>query len=232
MATAVVTRRSLRPDDIFFPTMALLLLGIVVTGFAKTYFLAGMLLAKLPNTLVHVHGAVFVSWIFLLAAQPLLIAAHKVKWHMKLGLLSLVLVPAMAILGVFTVFDFIRRALDYEIPETLLVGDLETLTLFVVFTSWGFLARRDAASHKRLMILGTMAIIGPAIARWNLPIPAVLGILFGLPLLVVAYDLWLLKRVHLTTAVATSLIAAVTLTVVPFSRLPFWHHCVEWLRRS
>jgi len=28
-----------------------------------------MVRAKLPNTLVHVHGAVFVSWIFLLMAQ-------------------------------------------------------------------------------------------------------------------------------------------------------------------
>lgn len=232
MATAVVARSNLRPDDIFFPAMALLLLGIVVTGFARTYFLAGMLLAKLPNTLVHVHGAVFSSWIFLLVLQPFLIVAHKVKWHMKLGLLSLVLVPAMAILGVLAVFDFIRRALDYEIPEALLVGNLEILTLFVVFTLWGFLARRDAAAHKRLMILGTMAIMGPAIHRWNISIAATLGVIFGLPLLVLAYDLWLLKRVHRTTAVATALIAAVTLTVLPFSKLPFWHHCVEWIRHT
>jgi hypothetical protein len=232
MATAVVARRNLRPDDVFFPAMALLILGIVVTGFARTYFLAGMLRAELPNTLVHVHAAVFVLWIFLVVAQPCLIAAHKVKWHMKLGLLSLVLIPAMAVLGVLTLFDFIRRAISYEIPEMILVGDLEILTLFVVFTSWALLARRDAASHKRLMILGTMAIMGPAIARWNISIAATLGITFGLPLLVLAYDLWVLKRVHRTTAVAIALTATWVFTVAPFSKLPFWHHCVEWLRHT
>ena len=41
--------------------MALLILGVVVLGFSQTYFFAGMLRAKLPNTLVHIHGAIFVS---------------------------------------------------------------------------------------------------------------------------------------------------------------------------
>ena len=230
MATAITAPGRLRTDDIFFPGMALLILGIVVTGFGKSYFLAGMMRAKLPNALVHVHGAVFVLWIFLLVAQPWLIAAHRVKWHMKLGMLSLVLVPAMSVLGVLTLFDFLRRTEPDEGAELLLVGDLEILLLFLILTAWGLLARRDAASHKRLMILGTMAIMGPAIARWDLGIPASLGIIFALPLLVVAYDLWILKRVHRTTAVATLLTAAWVFTLGPFSKLAFWHECVNWIR--
>ena len=232
MATMAALPQKLRADDVFFPAMALLILGIVVTGFGRSYFLAGMVLAKLPNGLVHVHGAVFILWIFLLFAQPWLIAAHKVKWHMKLGVLSLVLIPSMSILGVLTLFDFIRRAQPEEGPELLLVGDLEILLLFVVLTSWAFLARRDAASHKRLMILGTMPIMGPAIARWDLGIPVTLAITFGLPLLVLAYDLWILKRVHRTTAVANVLTAVWVLTVVPFSKLAFWHQCVGWIRHT
>jgi hypothetical protein len=232
MATAVVVQRKIRPDDIFFPGMALLILGIVVTGFGRSYFLAGMLRAKLPNALVHVHGAVFVSWIFLLVAQPFLIAGHKVKLHMKLGALSLLMVPSLAILGVLTLFDFIRRAQLEEGPELLLVGDLEILLLFLILTSWGLLARRDAVSHKRLMILGTMAIMGPAIARWDVGIPMALGIIFALPLLVLAYDLWVLKRVHRTTAVAIALTAAWVFTLVPFSNLAFWHQCVERIRHG
>jgi len=232
MATAVVTPRKLRPDDIFFPSMALLVLGIVVTGFGRSYFLAGMVRAKLPNGLVHIHGAVFILWIFLVFAQPWLIAAHRVKWHMKLGVLSLVLLPSMSILGVLTLFDFIRRAQPDEGPEMLLVGDMEILILFLVLTSWGLLARRDSASHKRLMILGTMAIMGPAIGRWNAGIPVALGVIFALPLFVLAYDLWALKRVHRTTMVAVFLTAAWVFTLAPFSRLAVWHHCVEWIRHT
>jgi hypothetical protein len=229
MATAVVAPHKLRADDIFFPAMALLILGIVVTGFGRTYFLPGMMLAKLPNRLVHVHGAVFVAWIFLLVTQAWLVPSHKVKWHMKLGALSLILLPSMVILGILTLFDFIRRAKPDEGPELLLVGDLEILLLFVVLTSWGLLARRDAASHKRLMILGTMAIMGPAIGRWNLGISVALGVIFALPLLVLAYDLCVLKRVHRTTAVANALTAAWVFTVMPFSKLAFWHQCVGWI---
>src|SRR5579862_681242 len=179
MATAVVSQHKVRPDDIFFPAMTLLILGIVLTGFAKTYFLAGMMFAKLPNRLVHVHGAVFVSWVSLLVLQTWLVAAHKTKWHRKLGVLALIFLPAMAILGTLTVIDFVRRALDYETPELILAGDLETLALFVLLTSWALLSRRDPSSHKRLMILGTIAIMGPAIDRWNFGLVITLGTVLG-----------------------------------------------------
>lgn len=222
----------MRADDVFFPAMALLVLAIVVTGFGRSYFLAGMIRAHLPNRLVHIHGAVFILWIFLLVAQAGLISAHKVKWHMRLGVLSLVLLPSMSILGTLTLFDFIRRAQPSEGPEMLLVGDMEILILFLVLTSWGLLVRRDSASHKRLMILGTIAIMGPAIGRWNVGIPITLGVIFALPLFVLAYDLWSLRRVHRATMVAVFLTAAWVFTLVPFSRLAVWHHCVEWIRHT
>jgi hypothetical protein len=232
MATAVMAQRKVRPDDIFFPAMGLLILGVVVTGFGKSYFLAGMLRAKLPNLLVHIHGAVFISWIFLVFVQPWLIATNKVQLHKKLGFLSLAYLPSMLILGVLTLFDFIRRTKPDEGPELLLVGDLEILFLFVLLTSWGFLARRDSAAHKRLMILGTVAILGPAIARWEIGIPATLGIIFAMPLFVLVYDLCMLKRVHRTTTVAILLTASWVFTLLPFSKIAFWHHCVEWIQRS
>src|SRR5271154_1123456 len=146
MATAVVSQQKVRSDDIFFPAMALLILGVVVVGFAQSYFFAGMLFAKLPSTLVHIHGALFVSWIFFLVIQTSLVAARKVKWHMTLGIGGLVLPPLMVVVGVLTLFYDIRR--DSSIPpELLLVGDLGELALFAVLTSWALLARRDAPAH-------------------------------------------------------------------------------------
>src|SRR5450432_4673785 len=171
MAEMVVRKPRMRADDIFFPAMACLILAIVVTGFGRSYFFAGMMLARLPNSLVHVHGAVFVLWIFLLTVQPWLVSAQKLRWHMKLGVLSIVLLPAMSILGILTLLDFIRRAQPDDGLEMTFVGDLEILILFVGLTSWGLLARRDSTAHKRLMILGTMAIMGPAIGRWDLGVP-------------------------------------------------------------
>lgn len=167
MATIAVPKTRLRSDDIFFPAMALLLLLIVVTGFAQSYFLAGMVRAKLPSTLVHVHGALFVSWILLLLLQASLVAVHRVKLHMTLGILGIILPPAMVIVGTLTLFGAVRSDRVDIPPEILLTGDLAQLLVFIVLISWGLLARNNPASHKRLMILATMAIIGPAISRWT-----------------------------------------------------------------
>jgi hypothetical protein len=58
MATLVSPAKRIRSDDIFFPAVSLIIFGVVFYGFAQSYFLAGMVRAKLPNKLVHVHGAI------------------------------------------------------------------------------------------------------------------------------------------------------------------------------
>jgi len=214
--------------------MGLLILGIVVLGFGRTYFFAGMLRAKLPNTLVHIHGALFVSWIFFLVIQTSLVAIGRVNWHMKLGVFGVILPPLMVVFGVLTLFDSIRRNGTGVPPELLLVGDIEELALFAVLTSWALLARHNAASHKRLMIIGTIAMLGPAIDRWPIP-HTPLGavcVQLALPLLVVAYDLWSRRRIHRSTAIAYAMIVAGLLMVFPFSRLGFWQPVITWIRHT
>jgi hypothetical protein len=212
--------------------MALLILSIVVTGFAQSYFFAGMIRAKLPSSVVHVHGALFVTWIFLLVAQASLVALHRVKLHTTLGILGFILPPMMVVAGILTLFGAVRRGLPDLPPEILLAGDLGNLAIFIILISWGMLARRNGASHKRLMILGTMAITGPAIDRWGFGLNVTLGVILALPLLVLAYDLWSLRRVHRTTVVGCAMIATLVFTVLPLSRLGFWQSLIAWIRRS
>lgn len=232
MATVTVSKPKLRSDDIFFPAMALLILAIVVTGFAQSYFFAGMIRAKLPSTVVHIHGALFVTWIFLLVAQASLIAFHKVKLHMTLGVLGFLLPPLMVVAGILTLFGAVRRGLPDIPPEILLAGDLENLVIFIILISWGILARRNGALHKRLMILGTMAITGPAIDRWGFGLFVTLGVIIALPIVVLVYDLWSLRRVHRSTAVGAAMIVTAMLTLLPFSKMAFWHQLVSWIRHN
>lgn len=228
--------QKLRPDDIFFPAMGLLILGVVVLGFAQTYLLAGMLRAPLPNTLVHIHAVLFVSWIVFLTVQPSLVAVGKVNWHRAFGICSLILMPLLVVFGVLTLLDFIRRHFnDMGFPaQLLLVGDLAEIALFVALTSWGLLARHHGASHKRLMIMGTMAMLGPAIARWPIPFSplAAVGIQLALPLFVVIYDLWSWRRVHRSTAIAYAMIVVGLLSVFPVSGFGFWQPIITWIRHS
>ena len=236
MATMTAARQRLRADDIFFPAMSLLILGIVVFGFAQSYFLPGMVLAKLPNALVHIHGALFVSWIFLLLAQSALVAVRRIRWHMALGLASLVLPPLMVGFGIRTLLDSIRRN-GTGIPASfILTGDLEELALFVWLTAWAFLLRRKPAPHKRLMILGTLALMGPAVNRWPwspaMRLPGTIGVCLALPLLVVAYDLLQTRRVAHTTVIPTAAITLSILTLPAVAGMRFWEPVIAHIRHT
>ena len=116
------------------------------------------------------------------------------------------------------------------------VGDFEELAMFLVFTAWGLAVRRSPAAHKRFMILGTIAIMGPAINRWPFPdslrIPGTIAVILALPLLVVAYDLWSLRRVHRATIIATSTIVIGALTLIPICNLPIWAPVIAWIRHT
>lgn len=225
-----------RPDDVFFPAMSLLILAVVVVGFAHSYFIPGMVFAKLPSALVHIHGALFVSWIFLLVLQNFLVAAHKIKWHITLGILGVILPPLMVIFGVLTVFDSIRRNGTPIAPQLLIAGNFEELLVFLALIAWAMLARRSPATHKRLMIFGTIAILPPAVNRWPFPaamrLPGTIAVILGLPLLIVAYDLWSTRRVNRITMIGTAVIIALPISIFPVSRLTILQPFVDWIRRG
>ena len=221
-----------RADDIFFPAMSLLILAVVIFGFAQSYFLPGMVFAKLPNALVHIHGALYVSWIFLLVLQNFLVAAKKIKWHIALGVLGVILPPLMAIFGVLTVFDSIRRnGTPFIPPSLILVGDFGELLVFLVLVAWAMIVRRSPAAHKRFMILATMALLGPAINRWPFPpqfrLLGTFVVFLLLPLLVIAYDLWSTRRILRATAIGTGLIYFQALTMLPIASLSFWPRLID-----
>ena len=96
-------------DNYFFPGIAILILVTVFVGFARSYFLAGVLRAPLPNLLIHIHGAVFSSWILLLITQTLLVSAGRVDIHRWLGLVGFGLACLMVILGVLAASNSLAR---------------------------------------------------------------------------------------------------------------------------
>src|SRR4051812_708315 len=97
--------RSYRPvnrtvERLFYSGMAILLCICVYIGFSPTYFRAGMLGARLPSPIIHIHGAVFTLWMLLFVAQAALISARRVKWHRTFGMVAFCLPPIMIVLGV------------------------------------------------------------------------------------------------------------------------------------
>jgi hypothetical protein len=215
--------------------MTALILATVIIGFGQSYFLRGMILAKLPNALVHVHGALFVSWILLLVVQTVLVSVNRVRWHMRLGILGLVLAPLMVIIGTWTILDSIHRRGVPRVPQgAMLAGDLLELAFFSIFVTWGLLKRRDKAAHKRLMLFSTIAILGPAIDRWPFAFmasaPAQGAFFLAFPVLIVAYDLMTLKKIHRSTLSGSLLIIAMVVAILLVPSLAVWQQFTVWVQ--
>jgi hypothetical protein len=127
--------------------------------------------------IVHVHAAVFVSWLALFTTQILLIRRNAQRLHRKLGMLALMVIPPMIVLGPMTAI--MGDASHFGHPETRFPflsiqfsNVLASSTLLIA----GILARKHPAAHKRLMLMGTLAITEPGFSRFLFdPIAAFLG---------------------------------------------------------
>ena len=231
----VVVRRD-RPanpawDRVFFSGMIMLLWATVLFGFAKTYFMAGMVNAPLPNALIHVHGAAFTLWMVLLAVQEVLIAGRKIKWHKQLGLVGFGLAVAMLVLGVLAATDAMRRGSDGHSglgAETFYAIPITGIVAFAILVYLAYRDRFRPAAHKRLILIATIAISVAAVARWPIGFiqtnpPSRNLVILGFLLLVVAYDLISLGRVLKTTIWASVFVMIVMVGAVPLGFTPAWH---------
>jgi len=237
MTSAALSLAGKRLERYFFPGMALLMLGAVLLGFAKTYFLAGMFRAPLPNVLIHIHGAVFTSWILLLVVQTSLVAADRVDLHRRLGLFGFGLAIAMVILGILAATDQLRRGVG-DLPEmnakTFYIIPLTDIVLFATFVFFAWRERINPPAHKRLILLATIVLIGAGVARWPFAfiqqtpywVTHVCADAFLLPL--VAYDLWSSGKLHRVTLWGGLLLIVGHHSRFMISGTPVWQAFATW----
>jgi fumarate reductase subunit C len=227
-------------ERVFFSGMAVLLCVCVFIGFSPTYFQAGMLRAPLPSPILHVHGAIFTLWMLLFLVLAALVSAHRVKWHRSLGTVAFCLPPVMIVLGVIAALDALHRdvqiggldpAASFAIPT---IG-IAVFTV-VIYASWK--ARRRPDTHKRLILLATIGLVEAAFGRfpWSrMGIPVASGAVAGLGilvLLVIAYDLIVLRRLHRSTMWAAPLVFASGALAVPIGMTAAWHAFAAMLNQS
>jgi hypothetical protein len=223
-------------DNKFFAAMAGVILATVFLGFAHTYYLAGVFKAKLPSLIVHVHAVVFSSWILFLILQIVLVSAGRVGWHRRLGIFGGALAFTMVVFGFLAATQSFARGFSppgsgispttfYAIPFC------EMVTFLALFVA-GFLTRYDAAAHKRLMLIATLELLGPAIGRWPLAIvhkvpPLVSLIIFLLILFVAVFDLWTRREVHRATVRGGSFVIVSQLVMFPIGQTALWHRFAD-----
>lgn len=152
----------------FYVTIALAAALIVAIGFGPTFYLKPLFGAPPLTALATLHGFLFTAWIFLLIVQTTLVAKGRTDIHRKLGIAGAVLAAAMVVIGLKTAIAFAARGMSPPgAPPALSFFAIPffSITLFAIFVTLAIALRRDTATHKRLMVLATAAILGAAIAR-------------------------------------------------------------------
>jgi hypothetical protein len=203
MANGTITDR--RRDSYFYVGVAIFAAATIFAGFARTYYLKAFF-ANMPLTpLLHLHGIVFTSWLVLFVTQSTLVAAKRTDIHRRLGVAGGVLAVFMAVIGPLTAI----RAASHPVilpglppPLVFLVVPLFDILVFSILVAAGFYYRRKPDTHKRLMLLATLSILPPAIAR--LPFHFILAMgpvaFFGISDLILLscaiYDTAVHRRMH------------------------------------
>lgn len=242
MATGVDRRGNSRYDTLFFSGMALFILASVLVGFAPTYYLVGVFKGPpVPNLIVHVHGAVFSLWIVLLLAQTWLIGKGNAELHRRLGMIGFCLACLVVVMGVVVATENLVRLYPTE-PGASAVGwkafyavALSDILMFSVLIYFACRNRFNPTAHKRLIMIGTLAILDVAIDRW--PIHAAwwddrmtpLVCIYPLLLLLMAYDWWSTGKVQRSSMWASLFLVVVQQGRDPFGHTAAWQGFAAWV---
>lgn len=236
MAVAVAAGRVLEKisrrgrEHRFFCGMSILIALVVFIGFSRTYFLAAVFHARpLPAPIVHIHGAVFTSWIGLLVIQTALAGSGRTGMHRRLGVLGLILAPTVVVLGVLVANEMLRRT--WGIPgfdgRAIYAVALSQVMGFALPVAFAFRLRGKPEFHKRLVLVGTIAMTTAAFGRWPLhfllhkPLPAMMAA-FGLLFLLAIYDLLAIRGLHRATALGGAWVVLIELTAAGLGDTSAW----------
>jgi len=190
--------------------MALLILGIVVVGFAPTFYLAPLFPDRpaAPERFFYVKGVVFSAWFLLMPVQCWLISSQRVAWHRALGIAGASIAVLVVISGIWGALIAAGRPggfIAVSVPPLMfLVEPVFDMVTFASLVGLALIWRRDAAAHKRLMLLASLAMVDSAVARCPF-VPAVhpiwgpVVVVAILVLALFAYDLSRRSRPHPTT---------------------------------
>jgi len=150
----------------FYLIMAVVIGAVIVAGFSRTVPAALTTPPGLP-LLLHIHGAVFLSWLVLFVAQPALAIRGSLALHRKLGWAGAALAALMVIMGAAATLFALHTHIvpPFFPPGIFLVMNFIDVAFFGGLVAAGVAMRRQAEWHKRLMLCATILLLGPGLGR-------------------------------------------------------------------
>ena len=171
--------RAVRSDRDYSAWIVGAILLVVLTGFSRSFFLRP-LFGSAPDwaarePIFYLHGAVFSAWFLLLAVQTWLIRARALRLHRRLGYAAATVGAGVVVIGIYASLRAANRPggfMGVPVPAVeFLAVPLVEIALFAIFLALAVLWRNRPASHKRLILLASIDLLGAAIARIPLMLP-------------------------------------------------------------
>lgn len=142
--------------------------GFLPTSLAKIQAVQAGQRPPLPPIL-HLHAVAMGCWLLLLLAQATLAAIGRGQFHRSLGLASFVVAPTVLVALILLVRHEYQLGVQFGFKDDVsngLLFKIKSIVLFAVFYVWAIYERkRDSDTHKRLMLLTTIAVIDAALGR-------------------------------------------------------------------
>ncbi len=215
------------------------LLFISFAGFYKTY------LVKFPNFegftwAHHFHGAIMVTWILMLIAQPVFIRTKKLYLHRIVGKASYFIFPLL-LLSFFLVaragyLRNINRESETEALASLGFSGIPDMFYLSILYGFGIYYKKKTSFHLRFFASIGLMILGPGLGRFliavcgippMIAIPAMIGCIALITLGWMITDI-IKKRSAFPMAVFLGIIA-ITFVIGPNAHSVWWQAFAKWI---
>ena len=201
MEASVAASVNLRASDSrFFLFYTILLLSIVLLGFAPSLYLRVAFDNPPIPLYLHYHGAILTGWFVVLVAQASLARSGNVALHRKLGYFFAGYGAVVVAGGLMATLNVVSRDIGMGVTFDTDMADINpalgsgiTFLQFISGVVWANIAsvvtfavllcaaviyRGRPDFHKRFVLVATVSILGPALARIS-RIEFLGGLLFG-----------------------------------------------------
>jgi len=216
---------------------AAIALLVMFVGFAPTYYLKHVLGgAPELDGMRMVHGAVMTTWFALFLVQARLVAMGRTDLHRTVGTAGIVVAAAVVGMGMSLAIAAARSGASPVPgipPLVFLIMPVAEMFMFTMLFSSAIALRRRSPWHKRLMLLATLAMLTPAVAR--LPFlrdggpPAFFAFTDVIILGCIAFDTARNRRVHPAFIAGLIFIIVAQLGRLPLSQTGAWMSFAKWL---
>jgi len=254
--TDIRTTADRRPRTRFYLALALVCAAIAILGFAPTYWLQLPAGTFKGTPLLHIHGALATAWVLFLISQSMFVTRGSIARHRDWGLFGISLASVLTVVAVMVAIESMTSKLAEGAGDpvrSFLIVPLSGIVMFAGFTAAAVANIRRPEWHRRFMIVGTVALLGAAMARvffffamgtgpgvrpglMDAPPPAAMPLLSGLllELILVAgmiHDKRKHGRVHPSWIYGFVIMTTVTVLRVPFGETHLWLAVADWLGR-